>query len=209
MTRYKYPRTPHLPWSESITDDDKIIKNLKMFYNTRVIVSIKMDGENSTLYQDYFHARSLDSNSHPSQNWVKNFWSSINSNIPNGWRICGENLFAKHSIHYNNLKSYFYGFSIWNDHNECLSWDDTLIWFELLNITPVPVIYDDIFDETKIKDLWKNYNPENNEGYVIRIADSFDYEDFKKCVAKYVRKNHVQTDEHWKYNQQIVKNFLQ
>lgn len=207
MTRYKYPRTPHLPWSESITNDDKIIKNLDMFYNTRVIVSIKMDGENTTLSYDYIHARSLESISHPSQTWIKNFWSNIKNNIPIGWRICGENLFAKHSIQYNDLKSYFYGFSIWNDINECLSWDDTLIWFELLNITPVTVIYDDIFDEQKIKNIWKEYNPENTEGYVIRISDSFNYKNFNTCVAKYVRKNHVQTNKHWK-NEQIIKNKL-
>lgn len=35
------------------------------------------------------------------------------------------------------------------------------------------------------------------EGYVTRNLDSFHINDFDKNVAKCVRKNHVQTDEHW------------
>ena len=41
----------------------------------------------------------------------------------------------------------------------------------------------------------------------MRITDSFHYDDFEKYVAKYVRKNHVQTSEHW-MNQQVIKNKL-
>jgi hypothetical protein len=29
------------------------------------------------------------------------------------------------------------------------------------------------------------------EGYVIRLADGFQYDDFKQSVGKFVRKNHV------------------
>ena len=36
------------------------------------------------------------------------------------------------------------------------------------------------------------------EGFVIRMIDSFQCKDFVNCVAKYVRKNHVQTNETWK-----------
>lgn len=43
------------------------------------------------------------------------------------------------------------------------------------------------------------------EGIVIRNADSFPLEDFSKNVVKYVRKNHVQTDEHWKKNWKRAK----
>ena len=43
------------------------------------------------------------------------------------------------------------------------------------------------------------------EGFVVRNVDSFAYEDFSKNVAKYVRKNHVQTDEHWTKNWQPNK----
>lgn len=209
MSPYKkYPRTPHLPWSRAVTEDDKVLKDTSHFDGKRVIVSIKYDGENTTLYNDHFHARSLDSRDHPSRAWVKAFWGSIRHDIPSGWRICGENLYAKHSIEYTDLESYFYGFSIW-DHpeNTCLSWADTLVWFEGLGITPVEVLYDGVYDEEVIKTIWETKDPERCEGYVIRLYDSFRYEDFRKSVAKFVRKNHVQTDEHWMFKA-VEKNLL-
>jgi len=108
----KYPRTTHLPWSEGGSDDDRILRSTEHFRNKIVVVTEKMDGENTTMYSQHIHARSLDSKHHPSRDWVKNFWQQIRFNIPEGYRICGENMYGTHSIHYNNLKSYFLGFSI-------------------------------------------------------------------------------------------------
>lgn len=200
----KYPRTHHVPWSLGINDDDHIIDSMEQFNNKRVIITEKMDGENTTMYSDHIHARSVDSRNHSSRNWVKNFWSRIAHDIPDKWRICGENLYAKHSIHYQNLSSYFLGFSIWDENNTCLNWDDTLEWFEMFGIIPVPIIYDGIYDESYIKKIWNDDSWGNHEGYVIRIADSFSFRDFKKCVAKFVRKNHIQTVQHWLSGQVIV-----
>jgi len=207
FTKYvKYPRTYHLPWSENMNDDDRMLDSLDGFKDKEVVVTIKKDGENSTLYNDYIHARSIDSKNHPSRNWLKNFWSSIAHEIPDGWRICGENLYAEHSIHYNDLNSYFMGFSIWNDKNICLSWNDTLEWFQLLNICPVEEIYRGIFDQKLIKSL--KIDPIKEEGYVVRIVESFSYGEFRHKVGKYVRKNHIQTVKHWMHGQPIVPNGL-
>lgn len=195
--KIKYPRTYHLPWSEGVSDDDKVIETLELFKGKRVIVSEKMDGENCTMYSDYIHARSIDERYHPSRDWVKRFWSNIRSDIPNGWRVCGENLYAKHSVHYENLPSYFLRFSIWNEQNECLSWDETVEWFSLLGIVSVPVLFDGIFDENTIKAIWENMDKDKNEGYVVRLAETIKYDEFKSKFAKYVRKNHVQTNKHW------------
>ena len=133
-----------------------------------------------------------------SRNWIKNFWSTFKNEIPDNFRICCENLYAQHSINYEDLESYAYCFSIWNG-DLCLSWDETLEWFKLLNLKPVNVLYDDIFDEESIRKMWKN-NP-SGEGYVIRLANEFLYDDFKSNVAKFVRKNHVQTEQHWMYQE--------
>ena len=84
-----------------------------------------MDGENTSLYQNAYHARSVESRGHPSRSRVKSFHAQIQGDIPSGWRICGENLYATHSIKYENLKSYFLGFSVWNEQNMCLSWEET------------------------------------------------------------------------------------
>lgn len=214
----KYGRTNHLPWSPGITDDDRILEGTGNFYGRgdgelhahprRVVVTKKMDGENTSMYRDHIHARSIDSRGGEDRAWVKNFWASICYEIPEGWRICGENLWAEHSIHYDDLKSYFYGFSIWNERNVCLSWDETLEWFELFGIQPVPVLYDGPWDEKAIRALEKQLNFEKDEGYVVRLADSFTYGEFKSSVAKYVRANHVQTTKHWRQGRQFIPNGL-
>ena len=180
----KYPRTFHLPWSHLI-DDDKILTTDEHFHGKRVIVTLKMDGENTTMYNDFFHARSLDSNNHESRNWVKGIWGSIRHLIDEDMRICGENLYAKHTVPYNDLPSYFMVFSIWND-NVCMSWDETVEYCGILGVEHVPVIYDGIYDAELIKELFKQYE-EKNEGYVVRLADEYYFTNFRHSIAKYVK----------------------
>lgn len=205
-SRVKYPRTNHLPWSPGVNDDDRVMKTLDNFIGRRVIVTKKMDGENTTMYSDHIHARSLDSKGGEDRAWVKQFWSTIAHDIPTDWRVCGENLWAEHSIHYSDLDSYFLGFSIWNDLNICLDWDESVQYFSLLNITPVPVIYDGIWDEKVIRDIEKTLQWDKDEGYVVRVADAFPYSKFKDSIAKYVRKGHVQTTKHWRAGRQFTPN---
>jgi len=200
MEKYtKYPRTFHLPWSRSRTDDDKVLSSASHFEGKEVVVTEKLDGENCTMHPDHIHARSIDSANHPSRNWVKMLHGTIRHDIPEGYRLCGENMFAKHSIFYDSLPSYFLLFSIWNDENVCLSWNDTIEWAKLLELEMVPVLYRGIYDEEKIKTLYtkKSVFGGIQEGYVIRLVNSFHYDDFKFSAGKFVRKNHVQTDEHW------------
>jgi hypothetical protein len=207
--KVKYPRTHHVPWSEGLHSDDRMIESMEGFVGRRVIVTQKMDGENTSLYCSGMHARSVDSRHHPSRDWVKNLWSRIAGEIPEGWRICGENLYAGHSIAYVDLPSYFMGFSIWNEQNECLSWDETREWFALLDIESIPVLYDGLFDEKTIRGLYDSRRDwETKEGYVIRTADAFTYGQFRSCMAKFVRKGHVQTSKHWMRGQRIVPNGL-
>lgn len=117
FTNYvKYKRTMHLPWSDGVNDDDRVMRDTSIFHGKRVVVTEKMDGENTTIYNDYFHARSVDGRHHYTRNWVKSFaMNYISPSLPKGWRMCGENLFALHSIKYENLNSYFLCFSIWNE----------------------------------------------------------------------------------------------
>jgi len=205
MKRFKYPRTFHLPWSEGISKDDRVLKSIDQFHGKNVVVTEKMDGENTTLYRDGLHARSLDSKDHESRHWIKAFWSTIRYDIPLNFRVCGENLYAKHSIYYKNLKSFFYGFSVWIE-DYCCSWEYTLRFFNNLSITPVPILYIGPWDEEKIRLCYDPNNP-YQEGYVVRIVDGFSYNEFNQYVAKFVRKGHVQTDTHWMH-QKIMRNEL-
>lgn len=209
-TYVKYPRTNHLPWSPGVNDDDRVLKDVSAFEGRQVVVTKKMDGENTTLYRDHIHARSIDSRGGEDRAWVKNFWSQLAYDIPDGWRICGENLWAEHSIHYDNLDSYFLGFSIWDETNRCLSWMDTLVYFDAFvpRIASVPVLYMGEYNEKVLRDIEKGLSWEKDEGYVIRLADSFTYGEFKKSIAKYVRKGHVQTTKHWRAGRQFTPNEL-
>ncbi|MGK0291519.1 MAG: hypothetical protein ACI86H_002987 [bacterium] len=197
--RYKYPRTPHLPWSPSFTSDDLHNKNLSNFEGKEVVVTEKMDGENTSMYFDYIHARSIDGRHHPSRDWVKQLHGMIAHQIPKGWRICGENVYAKYSVSYKNLKSYFYLFSIWDESNQCLSWKDTIEWADLLGLEIPTIFYQGIWNQKKIKSI--QVNSQDCEGYVVRVAYSFLYQDFQNSTAKWVRPNHVQTDKHWMHSE--------
>jgi hypothetical protein len=190
----KYPRTWHLPWSPGATKDDRIIKNTDIFEGKIVVVTIKLDGENTTMYNDYIHARSRADKKHWSKSWIKNFHSQICCDIGENDRLVIENLYAKHSIKYIDLESYCYGLSIWTG-LRCWSWSDTQEMFTLLNIPTPKVLYHGVFDENKIKEFFKPFDM--HEGYVVRLEDSFHYKDFAQSVAKYVRKDHVTSNEHW------------
>lgn len=179
------------------------------FVGRRVIVTEKLDGENTSIYRDYFHARSIDGRGHPSRGWAKNFAATFQHALPEGWRLVAENVYAEHSIRYDDLATYLYGISLWNERNECLAWDETLEWFELLGVTPVPVLYDGPYDEAKIRAVYdEKRDHATREGYVIRATDAFTYGQFRKSVAKYVRKGHVQTAKHHWQSQAVIPNGL-
>ncbi len=199
MKKIKYPRTYHLPWSDGLTGDDRIIDSLDKFIDKDVVVTIKYDGESFTGYKDgYIHARSLDTDIDYSRTFVKNLWNSICYNLPDGYRVCAENLTYMHSIFYKNLESYLLVHSIWDENNICLSWEDTVVYCDLLGLKHVDVLYKGKFDTELIKKFCSShYNENEMEGYVIRLVDKFHYNEFEQCVAKFVRKNHHQTDESW------------
>lgn len=201
----KYPRTPHLPWSPGGTSDDRVLKDTAHFIGHQVIVTEKMDGENTSLYRDTLHARSLDSRHHSSRNWVKALHGRIQNDIPEGWRLCGENLYARHSIAYDDLDSYFQLFSIWNEENIALSWDETTDWTTLLGLELVPILFRGLWDQKSISEI--TLDPTKQEGYVVRVADRIRFDDFDTSVAKWVRPGHVRTDQHWMYAE-IVPNGL-
>lgn len=191
----KYPKTMHLPWSPGLQNDDRVITTLDHFAGEEVVVTEKMDGENTTLYRDHIHARSLDSRHHPSRDWVKAFHGGIRFSIPEHLRICGENMYAEHSVRYDDLDSYFLGFNAWDNNEYCLSWDGTLKLFKQVGITPVPELWIGPWEQF-VKQHEFLVNPAG-EGYVVRVTRPFHMDEFHKVVGKYVRKNHVQTDQHW------------
>ncbi len=204
---FKYPSTWYHPLTPGRDPNDKVLDTAEFFEGKEVVITEKMDGENASLYREWYHARSLDSRHHPSRDWIKKYWSEIRFDIPRGWRICGENLYAEHSIAYEGLESYFYGFSIWNESNVALSWASTIEWFDLLGITPVPVLYHGLYSDSAVLEAWNKLDTTKQEGIVIRLTDEIPFDQFSKSLCKLVRPNHVQTDEHW-MAKEVVPNKL-
>lgn len=226
MDRIKYPRTCHLPWSPGRTSDDEVLDGISCFSGRDIVITEKIDGEATTIYSDgYCHARSTDSSHHPSRSWIKKFASTFAYELPENWRVCGENVYAYHSIFYKDLPSYFLVYGIYDDNNKCLSWDDTVSICEIIGLKTVPVIFRGKWEEEGwkiwdgvgafptfgsklIEPKWPNdFDEVEAEGYVIRLADQFSWSDFKFSVAKYVRESHVQTDENW-MERQPIQNLL-
>ncbi len=201
----KYPRTPHLPWSEGVSKDDRIIKSLETLTSSEVIITEKMDGSNVCLTRDHIFSRSHSGPpKHPSFDWLKQIHTCTKSLIPEGWEMFGEWLFAKHSIAYCDLESYLQIFAIRNN-NTWLSYDDVVKFTDENNFTRVPLIYQGHLREKDLKMYCEG--GEMKEGIVVRVARSFTNDEFSSCVAKWVRPFHIQSDEHWMH-QAITMNGL-
>ncbi len=205
MSYFKYPKTFHLPWSEGVNADDKVISSINNFKEKEIVVTEKLDGENTSMYSDHIHARSINSRTHSSRSTVKALHGKIKHKIPANWRVCGENLYACHSIYYENLESFFYIFAVYNEENTCLSWNEIVDFSKTLELPVVPVLYQGKWNEKAVKQCWSGTStasPNNEqEGYVVRLKDKFVYETHIDNVAKYVRRNHVQTDQHWMHKE--------
>lgn len=208
MSNFKYPRTYHFSFSEGATSDDKVASSDSIFTNKKIVVTEKLDGENTGLSRELCHARSLDSKDHPSRHHIKTLWGQIRYEIPEGFKIFGENVFAKHSIHYRELGSYFYVFAILNEET-FLSWEDTKEWANLLGLEIVPELYSGIGSLENIKNCWTGISRlgGEQEGYVVRSIESYPYNNFATNVLKFVRKNHVSTSSHW-MQEKITPNII-
>lgn len=211
---FDYPRTFHLPFSPGMANDDKRIATLEHFIGKEVVITEKLDGENTTLLRNGFHARSLDSPTNYTRAWIKILHSLMGHEIPEGWRLCGENMGYFHSIEYNDLESFFYLFSIWDENNMRLHYDETVEFAQIWDLA-MPRVFDRfIFDEDRIekfsKDLaagklkdFPGLNTQNVEGFVVSLVEPIHYSEFGIKTAKWVRAGHVQPEadgseaEHW------------
>lgn len=171
-----------------------------------VVVTEKMDGENTTIHRDGCHARSPDSGYHASRDWMKAFAAAISPHLGATERIVGEYLFARHAIAYDALPSYFLGFAL-IEGGIVAPWDITLARFGELGIESVPVLYRGPFHDGLISEIVSTLDFDRQEGFVLRTADAFPESEMATHIGKYVRQGHVQSDTHWTQSA-IVKNRL-
>lgn len=207
MDALKYPRTYHFPFSPGTTSDDRIKPNWQPILQHELVITEKLDGENTCIKTDGVFARS---HAAPTRNpWAKNMWEiweRVKNNLGD-FNIFGENLYGLHSIEYTRLDSHFYVFAI-RDGNQWLSWDEVNFYAQVLDLPTVPVVQRGFFTENDLKKLINAQITEGSklggacEGVVCRAAHGFDNSHFSDNILKYVRKNHVKTDEHWTRNWQ-------
>lgn len=196
----KYPRTKHLPNSPGFTQDDERLVESSHLIGKEVIYTEKLDGECTNCLTNKIHARSEESNHHPSQSWMKSFHSGFAWKIPTNIQIVGENVYAQHSIPYDRLTSFFYVFAVIDlDRKVFKSVEETIKTCIELGLIYVPILYRGTF-QPDFQVPKKSAFGDIIEGFVVRVVDEFPIEDSGKNMAKWVRKGHVQTDEHWKNN---------
>lgn len=204
----KYNKTYHLPWSNP-SSDDKIADDITCLIGREIVITEKLDGENTGMKNKGVYARSHGT-------FTTSAWSrevrqlhlmKVKDNLDENTFIFGENMEGIHSIEYTNLDSYFYMFGI-RDNLVWLSWDEIEEYSYLLGIPTVPVLFRGIVNsEKELRDLveglvkYQSKLGGDIEGVVVRISDRFNDYDFKKSLQKWVRKNHVKTiDKHWTRN---------
>lgn len=204
VTKKKYPRTPHLPFSLSSTSDDVHEKDFKFLKPGSIaVVTEKMDGENSTLYRDGLHARSTSSTNHESRSYLTALHVGIKHQIPENCRLIVENVYAAHSLHYDNLEAFQYGIGVVEEIDgisRFLDWDSTEKIFNDLGIPTVPVLYVGKVDLKTLEEIFSAQDHSKAEGIVVRSFNSFNEDEFSVNVGKAVRDGHVQTDDSWTRN---------
>lgn len=211
MTVDKYHRTYHLPFSKGLTNDDRKAgkdwwEHLK---GKELVLTEKLDGSNSALTKEGPYSRSCaDFTKNP---WDVNLWNkhkAIGSKLGDNEIVYGESMYAIHSITYDKLPNDFFIFACKDmDLGTWYSWSDVELMADMLKLPTVPIIARRVFNspldlEVTINQAMTKPSAfgDTKEGVVVRLADSFSDEDFNKYVLKFVRANHVQTDEHWSRN---------
>lgn len=206
----KYPRTLHVPSSPGGTRDDRRLVSLEGFVGVDVVVTEKLDGSNVALSRDHVFARSHGgAPAHPSFAPLKAIHAGVAWQIPEGVSVFGEWCHAVHSIRYPSLPvdAELSVFAVRDDADGTWrSWDDVAGLAAALGLVTVPELARLAPASTgELAGVLEThaqapsvYGPDR-EGVVVRVAAAFD--DFATAVAKWVRADHVQTDEHWSHAQ--------
>ncbi len=210
MQSRKYSRTYHFPFSKGTTSDDRIQRDWESILQQEIVITEKLDGENTCLKNTGVFARS---HAAPTRNpWAKNMWQ-IWEQVKNDLgelEVFGENLYGIHSIEYTHLKHHFYIFAI-REGDTWLSWEDVKFYAALMELPTVPVFQQGRYTADSLQlAIAKGMEQGSTfggacEGFVCRNIGVFGVKDFSKNVLKYVRKNHVKTNEHWTRNWKRAK----
>lgn len=218
----KYGRTFHYPFSPGTTSDDRINQHYwsDLQQIDEIVHTEKLDGENTCLNQYGVFARShVAPTIHPWAAYLRQRWQSIRHDL-GALEFFGENLYAIHSIEYLHLEQHFYVFAI-REGKQWLSWEEVKFYAAMLDFPVVPELAFTAAEEeeafkTQVLQLAAQESAFQSvdvatqvacsrEGIVSRNTAAYPVSEFAQNVFKYVRKDHVKTDEHWTRNWKRAK----
>ena len=207
----KYPRTYHLSFSAEVHSDDKVISmfHQREIFDASFVITVKLDGGNCCIKPNSgVYARSHSQpTDHPSFDYIKNihYYSKLHLLNPD-YHYFGENMYAIHSIEYDELEDFLYIFNIFDTKSkEWLSWSEVVAESARCGFLVVPLLEcDRDIEKCMLKSLSSKWLGGDAEGFVIRKSDRIAEDEFSSSVAKFVRANHIQTDEHWSRNWKIA-----
>ncbi|GKQ34750.1 hypothetical protein ALMP_12990 [Streptomyces sp. A012304] len=133
---------------------------------------------------------------------MRAFAAAVCPLIPQGVRVCGEDLTVAHSIVYERELPPFMVFSVW-DGDVCLPWDETVAWADMLGLLTVPLLARGPRPDEpqRLREAFdQRTDVERDEGFVVRDAQGFARGEFAGRVAKWVRSGHVRTGARWPAN---------
>lgn len=204
----KFPRTYHLPWSPGRGSDDKVhtpddIKS--NFLRRNLIITEKLDGENQCWSRNSWHLRSESSTAGGIlRSKSKAKWAEVQWFIPESEFWFVEDISNLHSIEYQDHLCEFFLIAVWD--KKLKLWADhkyVELCAKKVDLSPAPVLVKgtswDSIESLEEAVNWQAQQPSvlggNREGVVVGIEDCLN--DWTASTAKWVRANHVQTNQHW------------
>jgi len=208
----------HSPFSPGLQNDDRVSEYPTDILNIEVVVTEKMDGGNTGIFNGEVYARSTGQPS--TAGWFAmvrkhHAWKTVGDME---YVYHGEDIYGVHSCTYAPIPEdeTFMLFGVRKLINGLpagwLEWDLVEMVAADKTMKTVPVLFRGVFTtEKELKNWFETEIKKTSsiggerEGFVVRSVDYISEEDFPRLVQKYVRKNHVQTDQHWKMNWQPCK----
>jgi RNA ligase-like protein len=198
----KYSRTFHLPWSPGKTRDDRVLDNLGGLLGLEIVITEKLDGSNVAYSRESVFARSHSGPpAHPSFDVAKATHAQIRHLIPERVTVFVEYCRAVHSIEYDGLPGYSHAIGVRED-NDWWDWDATCDLATNLGLPTVPLLHRGVLKDKRDLELLTGLLGNapsiyggTREGVVVRREAGCGL--FDGGIAKWVRADHVQTDEHW------------
>jgi hypothetical protein len=160
----------------------------------------------------------------------------VYENLPEHLQVFGENMYACHSIHYGcdgchdernqgpPVSDVFLVFGVYDTRYDLwLSWPETERVADEIGFPTVPVSWKLPNDDpTTAIDSYSNEKhfiddvlagaekavDRGHEGIIVRSKYPFHWSQFGEKVGKFVRCNHVQTDDHWSH-QRTTRNEME